>query len=192
MPGKTSPPDRVSLTTEHAAVHEGDNLKLKIQTRTTITAALCLATAGLVIYSTQGTVAVSAASEGPRYTADGKLLQPMNYRDWVFIGATVTPNGLNKGKAGFPEFHNVYVEQSKLAAYRKTGRGNGPEALSAVSFGSNPDPCGSGRFESSSPWGGESGVRGGQYSAGEIADGCEWCAWRRSPGKSLRLRLEKQ
>lgn len=33
----------------------------------------------------------------------------------------MTPNGLNGGKAGFPEFHNVYVHKDNLAVYKKTG-----------------------------------------------------------------------
>ncbi len=88
--------------------------------------------------------AVSAAGKrGPQYTSDGKLMLPVGYRDWVFVGATVTPNALNNGKAGFPEFHNVYVEQANLAAYRKTG--NFPEGtilvkeLTLVRNSSHPD-----------------------------------------------------
>lgn len=76
-----------------------------------ITAALLVAAAGAAIYSTTGAAPVRAAGGGPAYTSDGKLLQPKDYRNWVFIGSMVTPNGLNNGKAGFPEFHNVYVEQ---------------------------------------------------------------------------------
>ena len=37
------------------------------------------------------------------------------------MGAMVTPNGLNNGKAGFPEFHNVYTEEANLVAYQKNG-----------------------------------------------------------------------
>lgn len=62
-----------------------------------------------------------AAASGPSYTTDGRLKLPTGYRKWVFIGAPLTPNGLNSGKAGFPEFHNVYVEDKNLTAYQKTG-----------------------------------------------------------------------
>lgn len=61
------------------------------------------------------------AADGPSYTSDGRLKLPMGYRNWVFIGAPITPNGLNAGKAGFPEYHNVYVQQKNLAEYRRTG-----------------------------------------------------------------------
>jgi hypothetical protein len=33
----------------------------------------------------------------------------------------LTPNALNNGKANFPEYHHVYVEQKNLDAYLKTG-----------------------------------------------------------------------
>lgn len=61
------------------------------------------------------------AAGGPAYTADGKLKLPAGYRKWIFIGAPLTPNGLNGGKAGFPEFHNVYIEDRNLTAYQKNG-----------------------------------------------------------------------
>lgn len=47
---------------------------------------------------------------GPKFNDKGKLLLPVNFRKWVFIGSPLTPHGLNGGAAGFPEFHNVYVE----------------------------------------------------------------------------------
>ncbi|MGJ0395462.1 MAG: cytochrome P460 family protein [Methylocystis sp.] len=58
----------------------------------------------------------------PVFDAQGKLVQPKNFRDWYFIGAPITPNGLNNGKANFPEIHNVYVQRSALSAYRATGK----------------------------------------------------------------------
>ena len=60
----------------------------------------------LVVYDSQGRL---------------KLPDPTVFRKWVFVGAPLTPEGLNDGKAGFPEFHNVYVEQKNLDSYLKTG-----------------------------------------------------------------------
>jgi hypothetical protein len=45
------------------------------------------------------------------FTSDGKLQLPTGYRRWVFVGAPLTPNGLNNGQANFPEYHYVYVEK---------------------------------------------------------------------------------
>jgi hypothetical protein len=55
------------------------------------------------------------------FDSDGKLKLPTGYRRWVFVGAPLTPNGLNNGKAGFPEYHHVYVEEKNLDVYLKTG-----------------------------------------------------------------------
>lgn len=60
----------------------------------------------LIVYDSQGRL---------------KLPDPTIFRKWVFLGAPTTPNGLNNGKASFPEFHHVYVEQKNLDAYLKTG-----------------------------------------------------------------------
>ena len=49
----------------------------------------------------------SLAAESPQSTAvfdsDGKMELPTGYRAWVFVGAPLTPNGLNNGKANFPD-----------------------------------------------------------------------------------------
>src|SRR5215471_16946430 len=46
---------------------------------------------------------------------------PTGFRKWVFVGAPLTPNALNNGKANFPEYHHVYIEQKNVDAYLKTG-----------------------------------------------------------------------
>src|SRR5215468_1930952 len=56
----------------------------------------------------------------PQYTASGELILPKNFHEWVYVGSPLTPNALNNGKAGFPEFHNVYIEPCSYAQYKKT------------------------------------------------------------------------
>ncbi len=58
---------------------------------------------------------------GPQYDNQGQLKRTDGWRQWVFIGAPLTPNALNDGKAAFPEFHNVYIEPKAFAQYVKTG-----------------------------------------------------------------------
>ena len=58
--------------------------------------------------------------EGASYNQRGELLRPANHRKWVFVGAPVTPNDMNDGKAAFPEFHNVYIDP---ASYAPTNNG---------------------------------------------------------------------
>jgi hypothetical protein len=56
----------------------------------------------------------------PKYTASGDLILPENFSEWVYVGSPLTPNALNGGKAGFPEFHNVYIEPCSYQEYTKT------------------------------------------------------------------------
>ena len=71
-------------------------------------------------------LAASAAPPGGttaavEFTPDGKLKKPDGYRNWVYVGAVVTPNDLNDGEAAFPEFHSVYMDSESFAHYEKTG-----------------------------------------------------------------------
>jgi len=56
-----------------------------------------------------------------RFTQDSELLMPRNYREWVFIGASVTPADMNDGKPAFPEFHNVYIDPASWEHWKETG-----------------------------------------------------------------------
>jgi hypothetical protein len=85
----------------------------------------------------------SSDTQGPAFTKAGELILPKAYRRWMFIGAPITPNGLNNGKAPFPEFHSVYVELENFRYYQKNGKF--PEGtimvkeLSLVQPGKHPD-----------------------------------------------------
>lgn len=49
------------------------------------------------------------------------LLPPNNvWRTWIYVGSPLTPNALNDGKAGFPEYHNVYMQPWAYREYQKT------------------------------------------------------------------------
>ena len=71
-------------------------------------------------------VAGAAATPAERtsrveFTSDGKLKQPIGYRQWTYVGTPLTPNELNDGEASFPEFHAVYIDPESFAHYQKTG-----------------------------------------------------------------------
>ena len=66
-------------------------------------------------------ISQSNAQKGPVFTKDGNLVLPTGFRQWIFLGGPITPNGLNGGNAQFPEFHNVYVEPENFRYYRKNG-----------------------------------------------------------------------
>ncbi len=57
----------------------------------------------------------------PLFTRHNELVRPDEYHRWVFVGAPLTPNELNGGKAAFPEFHNVYINPYAYSIYRRTG-----------------------------------------------------------------------
>lgn len=96
----------------------------KIQTKILlITRSLfaALALAACEVIDTAGAESGDQVTEKPQFTADGKLVRPENYFEWIFVGSPLTPNGLNGGEAAFPEFHNVYIQPSAYRIYKKTG-----------------------------------------------------------------------
>lgn len=73
--------------------------------------------------SNPSSVAAEPQQSTAVFNSDGKLKlpTPASFRRWVFVGAPLTPDALNNGKAGFPEYHHVYVEQKNVDVYLKTG-----------------------------------------------------------------------
>jgi hypothetical protein len=80
-----------------------------------------VAASSLVRYS--GHVVAAAPQSAAVFDSDGKLKlpKPATFRRWVLVGAPLTPEGLNNNQAGFPEYHNVYIEEKNVDAYLKTG-----------------------------------------------------------------------
>jgi hypothetical protein len=58
----------------------------------------------------------------PEFTASGDLILPKDFHEWVYVGSPLTPNALNGGMAGFPEFHNVYIEPGSYEIYKQTNQ----------------------------------------------------------------------
>ena len=56
------------------------------------------------------------------FTANGELIRPAGWREWIFVGSPLTPNSLNGGAAAFPEFHSVYIDPKSWAHWKKTGK----------------------------------------------------------------------
>ena len=51
-----------------------------------------------------------------------ELVRPKGYRTWVYVGTPLTPDDKNNGKAGFPEFHNIYIHPESYGHYKETGK----------------------------------------------------------------------
>jgi hypothetical protein len=82
-----------------------------------VAAAAALSLWGAPTVSAQG----QTARYLPEYAANGDLLLPKNFNEWIYLGSPLTPDGLNGGEAGFPEFHNVYIEPGSWRIWRETG-----------------------------------------------------------------------
>src|SRR5262249_46068832 len=68
--------------------------------------------------------AQQAPRQEPQFTADGRLMPPADYRDWVFLssGLGMTYGLLAQGAtAEHPRFENVFVNPRAYKAFLQTG-----------------------------------------------------------------------
>ena len=94
--------------------------------------ALCMVYASLTLIKTRP-VEAQTPQTSVVFDSQGRMKLPTGFRKWVFLGAPLTPEGLNDGKyncdaagtnctrSNFPEYHHVYIEQKNVDAYLKTG-----------------------------------------------------------------------
>ena len=76
--------------------------------------------AGFLVQSLSSSSAQTPARQLPQYTASGDLILPKDFHEWVYVGSPLTPNALNGGEAGFPEYHNVYIEPGSYEIFKQT------------------------------------------------------------------------
>jgi hypothetical protein len=64
------------------------------------------------------------AGDGPQFTADGKLIRPANYREWIFLssgsGMTYGP-AAEAARDGNPPFDNVFVNPAAYRSFLENG-----------------------------------------------------------------------
>jgi cytochrome P460 len=94
-------------------------MRVGFQTMAFVVVGSALASA-LLFGSLKNSNAQSKARYLPEYTPNGELILPKNFHDWVYVGSPLTPNALNGGNAGFPEYHNVYIEPGSYEIFRAT------------------------------------------------------------------------
>ncbi len=75
----------------------------------------------IVLMGASVAVADDSKTYEAEFTADGELIRPSGWREWVFVGSPLTPNSLNGGTAAFPEFHSVYIDPDSWAHWKETG-----------------------------------------------------------------------
>lgn len=108
------------------------------------------------------------ADEPPQFTADGQLLRPSNYREWIYLSSGL---GMTYGPAassGEASFDNVFAAPPAYREFLKTG--TWPEGTVLVL-----------EVRASSSKG--SINRGGHYQAGVLAVEAEVKDSKRFPGK---------
>lgn len=92
-------------------------------------AVFSVALVAMIVFSTTATRAnvVQAApppdSDAPRFTSDGKLEFPENYREWVYLtsGLNMSYSPRVAGMEGHDMFDNVFVNPSAYKVFLETG-----------------------------------------------------------------------
>ena len=86
----------------------------------------------------------------PKYTKDGELLPPPNYRQWQFVGSNLGIGYNDPGETKRTEtFKNIYIQPEAFQTYRSTGKF--PEktmlVMEVFSSGDKASPAKTGHFE---------------------------------------------
>lgn len=83
----------------------------------------CALLVGVMSLLAIGSVTAELNETGPvaEFTANGELVRPAGWREWIFVGSPLTPNSMNGGEAAFPEFHSVYIDPDSWEHWKKTG-----------------------------------------------------------------------
>lgn len=62
------------------------------------------------------------STTAPAYTPDGRMLPPLDYRDWIFLSAGMDMSYVDGPEVAEHAFDNVFVTREAVAAFRETGR----------------------------------------------------------------------
>ena len=64
----------------------------------------------------------AAGNHAPRYTDDGRLIPPADYREWIYLSTGLDMSYNEKANAsGMSVFDNVFVDPESYRAFRETG-----------------------------------------------------------------------
>lgn len=63
----------------------------------------------------------AVTTHAPAYTADGKLVLPADYREWVFLSSGLGMSYSEKAPTGEPVFDNTFVDPESYRAFVRTG-----------------------------------------------------------------------
>jgi hypothetical protein len=65
--------------------------------------------------------AALAAADGPRFTSDGQLLFPRDYREWVFVTSGLGMSYSSDAPTHEPRFDNVFVTRAAYQSFLEKG-----------------------------------------------------------------------
>ena len=86
-----------------------------------IQAALVIAILGTPLAASAG-APVATSTDAPAYTADGKLVLPADYRQWIYLSSGLDMSYNPKALASpDPVFDNTFVNPKSWRAFQKTG-----------------------------------------------------------------------
>jgi len=82
-----------------------------------------LVAAAVSVGAATSDAALKGEPDGPRFTADGELMKPENYRQWVAIGTGLNMSYGPAGDSmnGEPPFTNVFVNPAAYRSFLQTG-----------------------------------------------------------------------
>jgi hypothetical protein len=80
-----------------------------------------IALTGLLLCSMAHGQPSEPQNRGPAYTADGKLLLPENYRDWVFLTSSFDMSYMQGMQMGDHTLDNVFVNPESYKSFLATG-----------------------------------------------------------------------
>ena len=103
--------------------HASENI-LTLNFRTTLAALYLLTAAGAILAAFHTpSPAMAATTTAPAYDKDGKMLPPVNYREWIYLTSGIGMNYDPKaaGTEDHSMFDNVFVNPEAYRSFLETG-----------------------------------------------------------------------
>ncbi|MEH6443183.1 MAG: cytochrome P460 family protein [Oceanospirillaceae bacterium] len=76
----------------------------------------------ITISSSVPTIYAEEIASPAQFNAQERLILPLDYREWIQVGANVSPHELNNGKSPFNEMRTIYMDRGAFSEWKKTGK----------------------------------------------------------------------
>ncbi|HXZ42576.1 MAG TPA: cytochrome P460 family protein [Terriglobales bacterium] len=86
-----------------------------------IPAVICLSLFLCCSFIPTASQTAESGSSAPTYTADGQLVFPANYREWIYLSSGIDMSYFQQGMAGHSMFDTVFVNPEAYKAFLQTG-----------------------------------------------------------------------